>query len=45
VATIAGEAGHRLCHIMLPKVESVDDDVAGRKSARARGGRICRCTC
>jgi citrate lyase subunit beta/citryl-CoA lyase len=20
-----GEAGHRLCHIMLPKVESVDD--------------------
>ena len=25
VATIAGEAGHRLSHIMLPKVESVDD--------------------
>ena len=25
VATIAGEAGHRLCHIMIPKVESVDD--------------------
>lgn len=25
MATIAGEAGHRLCHIMLPKVESVDD--------------------
>ena len=25
VATIAGEAGHRLCHIMVPKVESVDD--------------------
>lgn len=25
VATIAGEAGHRLCHVMVPKVESVDD--------------------
>ena len=25
VAVIAGEAGHRLCHIMVPKVESVDD--------------------
>ena len=25
VATIAGEAGHRLSHIMVPKVESVDD--------------------
>ncbi len=25
MATIAGEAGHRLCHIMVPKVESVDD--------------------
>ena len=25
VATIAGEAAHRLCHIMVPKVESLDD--------------------
>ena len=25
IATIAGEAGHRLCHLMVPKVESVDD--------------------
>ena len=25
IATIAGEAADRLCHIMLPKVESVDD--------------------
>ncbi|MBP6406203.1 MAG: CoA ester lyase [Proteobacteria bacterium] len=25
VATIAGQAGHRLAHIMLPKVESVND--------------------
>lgn len=23
--TIVGRAGHRLCHVMLPKVESVDD--------------------
>ena len=25
VATIAGRAGHRLCHLMVPKVESVSD--------------------
>jgi citrate lyase subunit beta / citryl-CoA lyase len=25
VATIAGRAGHRLCHLMVPKVESPDD--------------------
>src|SRR6187431_3212188 len=25
VATIAGQAGHRLCHLMLPKVECVAD--------------------
>lgn len=25
VATIAGQAGHRLCHLMVPKVESPDD--------------------
>ena len=25
MATIAGQAGHRLCHIMVPKVESVRD--------------------
>ena len=25
VATIAGQAGHRLCHLMVPKVESVGD--------------------
>ncbi|WP_366521898.1 aldolase/citrate lyase family protein [Hydrogenophaga sp.] len=25
VATIAGRAGHRLCHLMVPKVESVAD--------------------
>ncbi|HYE70249.1 MAG TPA: CoA ester lyase [Aquabacterium sp.] len=39
VATIAGQAGDRLCHLMLPKVESVADvdraaaalDAAGRR--------------
>lgn len=25
LATIAGQAGHRLCHLMIPKVESVAD--------------------
>lgn len=25
VATIAGQAGHRLCHLMVPKVESLSD--------------------
>ena len=27
IATIVGEAGHRLCHVMVPKVESIDDVV------------------
>ena len=31
MAVIAGEAGERLCHIMLPKVESVDDVVLAEK--------------
>jgi len=31
IAMIAGEAGNRLCHIMLPKVESVDDVVQAEK--------------
>ena len=25
IATIAGKVGHRLCHIMVPKIESVDE--------------------
>ena len=32
MATIAGEAGHRLNHIMLPKVESVDDVLRAEKT-------------
>ena len=32
MATIAAEAGHRLCHIMLPKVESVDDVLKAEKA-------------
>ncbi len=48
VAVIVGEAGHALCHLMIPKVESVADveravqaidratEQAGRKSTRAK---------
>ena len=37
VATIAGEASHRLCHIMLPKVESVDDVLFAEKALERAG--------
>ena len=38
---IAGEAGERLCHIMLPKVESVDDVVLAEKLLqRATGANV-----
>ena len=41
VATIAGEAGHRLCHFMVPKVESVDDVIqVERALAQACGVRV-----
>ncbi|MBP6304773.1 MAG: CoA ester lyase [Giesbergeria sp.] len=41
MATIAGEAGHRLCHIMLPKVESVDDVLLAEKELeRACAGHL-----
>jgi len=41
MATIAGEAGQRLCHIMLPKVESVDDVLrAERALERAGAGHL-----
>ena len=32
IAAIVGEAGHRLCHLMLPKVESVDDVLLAEKA-------------
>ena len=32
IATIAGEAGDKLCHIMLPKVESVDDILLAQRA-------------
>ncbi len=32
IATIAGSLGSRLCHIMLPKVESVDDVIRAEKA-------------
>lgn len=41
VATIVGEAGHKLSHLMLPKVECVDDVVrAARILERAGGAHI-----
>lgn len=38
IATIVGEAGHKLCHIMLPKVESVDDIVRAQHALERAGG-------
>jgi citrate lyase subunit beta / citryl-CoA lyase len=35
IATIAGKAGHRLTHIMVPKVESVDDVLRAEKALEA----------
>ena len=32
IATIAGQAGHRLTHIMIPKVESVDDVIRAEEA-------------
>ncbi|GAA6118094.1 aldolase/citrate lyase family protein [Acidovorax sp. FG27] len=37
MAVIAGEAGHRLCHIMVPKVESVDDVLRAERALQAAG--------
>ena len=37
MATIAGQAGHRLCHIMLPKVESVDDVLLAERALERAG--------
>jgi len=37
VASIVGAAGHRICHLMLPKVESVSDVVRATKSLDAAG--------
>ena len=37
IAVIAGEAGQHLCHIMLPKVESVDDVLLAERALAAAG--------
>jgi citrate lyase subunit beta/citryl-CoA lyase len=37
IAQIVGRAGHRLCHVMLPKVESVDDVALASKAIDAVG--------
>ena len=41
MAIIVGEAGHKLSHIMLPKVETVDDVLLAEKALmRASGGDL-----
>ena len=40
VATIVGQAGHRLCHIMVPKIESHADVVAAEKALDVASGRL-----
>lgn len=37
VATIVGEAGHKLAHIMLPKVENVDDILRAARALERAG--------
>lgn len=37
VATIAGQAGHRLTHLMIPKVESLDDVLAAERALGRAG--------
>jgi citrate lyase subunit beta/citryl-CoA lyase len=39
IQTIVGRAGARLCHIMLPKVESVDDVVLAVQAIDAAGAK------
>lgn len=39
MAIIAGQAGHRLTHIMIPKVESVDDVLLAEKALIAASAR------
>ncbi len=39
VATIVGRAGHRLSHLMIPKVESVADVVAAVEAVDLAGGK------
>lgn len=38
IATIVGEAADRLCHVMLPKVEHVDDVMVAARAMEAAGG-------
>lgn len=38
LAAIAGQAGHRLCHLMIPKVESVADVLLVEAALAALGG-------
>ena len=38
VAAIVGRAGHRLCHLMVPKVESVQDVITAARAMDDAGG-------
>ena len=40
VATIVGQAGHKLCHIMVPKIESRADVVAAENAVDAASGKL-----
>lgn len=39
IATIVGEASHKLAHIMLPKVESVDDILKAERALERASGK------
>ena len=39
VETITGAAGHRLTHVMVPKVESLDDVLAAERAMNSAGAR------
>ena len=40
VATIVGQAGHKLCHIMVPKIESRADVVAAENAVNTASGKL-----
>lgn len=42
IATIVGEAGHKLSHIMLPKVEHVDDILRATRAMERAGAKHLR---
>ena len=45
MAVIAGKLSRKLCHIMVPKVESVQDIVRAEQALLAASAASCPCTC